>query len=84
MQDATASANDARSEASKTVRRKGIPSPYDTYFHIDSLEQEAKRFSLLPRPTMNVDHVMRWRRKQVWLIGLRIRELKQAQRESTT
>lgn len=47
-------------------------SPYDTWWNVSDLMDEAKRLLQQPRPEFNAKIIMRWRRKQVWLINNKI------------
>jgi len=59
-------------------------SPYESWWNADALMNEAKRLAHLQIPQLNSHHVMRWRRKQVWLINLRIRELVKIRKKENT
>lgn len=57
-------------------------SPYENVWNVESLKAESERLSALPDPFANVRDVTRWRRKQLWLIALRIRELNKSSNHS--
>lgn len=50
-------------------------SPYESWFNVDFLRAESRRILALPPPFANVAIIERWRRKQVWLIAKRIKEI---------